>query len=76
MMSDAPCSPLAPLAACHCMQFLDVMFSDSGDGTAGSLDQRLVADIARMLRLEELEVGATEEWEGAREAGREGESGQ
>lgn len=51
-----PTTPLAALASAPRLQYLDVMFVDSSEGSEGCLDGRLMSDLGALHRVEEVEV--------------------
>ena len=49
-------TPLAPLRLARGLLYFDLMFVDSSDGSEGILDNRMVADLAELKRLEEVSL--------------------
>ena len=52
--SSGGLTPLAPLRHARSLLYLDLMLVDSGEGSAGLLDDRLIEDLAALGRLEEV----------------------
>ena len=47
-------TPLAVLASAPSLQFLDLMLVDSSEGSEGLIDNRLINDLSKMAKLEEV----------------------
>lgn len=60
-------TPLAVLSQARSLMFLDLMFADSSEASAGLIDNRLLEDLASLSKLEEVrsrETGVKEAFRG------------